>query len=241
MIFGKGIDFQVYNEELSKQLLNVLNSKEENLLIGICLHYKQLDLKRFNHNSRIYYKEFAKYYRFQLARILKNKLYFSSSITRFYSDYKPNHNVTDYIQKLKKIWDKKDVVIIEGQKTRLGVGNNLFDNMNSIERIICPIKNAFNTIKTIINTIKIKVSINKLILISLGPTATVLAYDLYKLGYRVIDIGHADIEYEWFLRKAKNKMGIINKYVNESPEKFTANTKVMDKNYYRQIIAEILD
>ena len=52
---------------------------------------------------------------------------------------------------------------------------------------------------------------NKLILIALGPTATVLSYDLNKLGYQAIDIGHADIEYEWYLRKAKKKIPIKNK------------------------------
>ena len=136
MIFGKSIDFQDYNEDLSKKLLNVLNSKEENLLVGIALHYKQKDIKRFNHGARMYYKSFAKDNKFQLAGILKNKQYFSSSITRFYSIFKSKKKVPEYIEKLKKIWDKKDVVIIEGEKTRLGVGNNLFDNMNSIQRII---------------------------------------------------------------------------------------------------------
>jgi hypothetical protein len=44
---------------------------------------------------------------------------------------------------------------------------------------------------------------NILILISLGPTATVLAYDLAKLGYWAIDIGHIDNEYEWLKLEAK--------------------------------------
>ena len=109
------------------------------------------------------------------------------------------------------------------------------------KELFCPIKNAFKALKKIINIIKIKVSKKKLLLIALGPTATVLTYDLYKLGYRAIDIGHADIEYEWFLRKAKKKISIINKYVNESPEKYRANTNAKDKNYYRQIIANISD
>jgi len=30
----------------------------------------------------------------------------------------------------------------------------------------------------------------------LGPTTTVLAYDLYKNGYQAIDIGHVDLEHE---------------------------------------------
>lgn len=45
----------------------------------------------------------------------------------------------------------------------------------------------------------------KLVLIALGHTATVLAYDLAEVGYQAIDIGHIDIEYEWFLMRAPKK------------------------------------
>jgi len=41
-------------------------------------------------------------------------------------------------KKLKKIWDGKDIIIIESEKSRLGVGNDLFDNTKSIKRILCP-------------------------------------------------------------------------------------------------------
>ena len=84
-----------------------------------------------------------------------------------------------------------------------------------------------------------KVNKNRLILIALGPTATILAYDLYKLGYQAIDIGHADIEYEWYLRKAKNRIKIKNKYVNEAKGGRKNITKIKDKNYYKQIISII--
>lgn len=49
----------------------------------------------------------------------------------------------------------------------------------------------------------------------LGATTTVLAFDLHKLGYQAIDIGHIDVEYEWFLMKAKEKVALDNKYVAE--------------------------
>ena len=39
---------------------------------------------------------------------------------------------------------------------------------------------------------------DKLFILALGPMATVLAYDLARLGYRALDLGHIDIEYEWF-------------------------------------------
>ena len=44
-----------------------------------------------------------------------------------------------------------------------------------------------------------------MIIIALGPTATVLAYDLAKEGYQALDMGHFDIEYEWYLRNATKK------------------------------------
>ena len=77
-------------------------------------------------------------------------------------------------------------------------------------------------------------------LIALGPTATVLAYDLFKLGYQSIDIGHLDIEYEWFLRNASSKIAIENKIVIENHDKNNTFTKIKDEKYYKQIIAKIL-
>ena len=65
-------------------------------------------------------------------------------------DYKDKNNIPKYIQKLKKIWEQKDILIIEGEKSRLGIGNDLFNNSKSIKRIICPIINAFNAYDKII-------------------------------------------------------------------------------------------
>ena len=137
------------------------------------------------------------------------------------------------------IWNDKEIVIIEGDKSRLGIGNDLFNNSKLIQRVICPTRNAFNSYSKILNTIKQKVNKNKLILIALGPTATLLSFDLFKLGYKVLDIGHIDIEYEWYLRKAKKKIQIRNKYVNENKRQQKSFTPVKDKNYYNQIIAKI--
>ena len=120
-----------------------------------------------------------------------------------HKDKNKNH-IWNYIKKLKKIWVHKNVLIIEGEKSRIGVGNNLFDNIKSIKRIIFPVTNAFLVYKKIIKEV-LKLNEKRLILIALGPTATILAYDLYKLGYQAIDIGHVDIEYEWFLKNAKHK------------------------------------
>jgi glycosyltransferase family protein len=167
-----------------------------------------------------------------------NRKYYSSMISRFYIEYKDKSKIPYYIKKLKQIWDKKDILIIEGEMSRLGVGNDLFNNSKSIKRILCPAINAFNVYEKIISQAK-KIDKSNLILLALGPTSSVLAYDLYKIGYQVIDVGHIDIEYEWFLRKAKKKIQIENKYVNEAYGNKFKFGKVKDKNYYKEIICRI--
>ena len=178
IIFGISLGFQQYNKELSNRLLNILNIKEKNLLIGINLPYKAKNLERFKPNVINYYKQYFKTFKFKLAKIFKNKEYYSSRISRFYIDFKSRKDLPKYIEKLKLIWNNRDIAIIEGEKSRLGIGNNLFNNCKSIVRILFPIKNAFNRYEEILNIIKNKVNRNKLILIALGPTATILSYDL---------------------------------------------------------------
>ena len=105
--------------------------------------------------------------------------------------------------KVFSIWDDKNVIIVEGELSKLGVGNDIFDNVNSLKRILCTSRNAYEIYNKVLNE-DVKLSDkNILILISLGPTATVLAYDLAKLGYWAIDIGHIDNEYEWLKLEAK--------------------------------------
>ena len=82
---------------------------------------------------------------------------------------------------------------------------------------------------------------NVLILIALGPTATALAYDLHKLNYQTIDLGHVDIEYELYLRKAKRMISIPSKYVFEAVGGTKNISNVTDINYYKQIVVKILN
>ena len=159
-------------------------------------------------------------------------------ITRFYTAYKDKSKVPNYITKLKSLWQGRNVTIVEGDKSRIGIGNDLLNNSKSIKRILCPSKNAFKLYDKILNSV-LKVNKKDLILISLGPTATVLAYDLTKYGYQAIDFGHADIQYEMYLRNVTRIMKIPYKIVDEAPGRRYHIQKVIDKNYYNQIIDHI--
>ena len=79
---------------------------------------------------------------------------------------------------------------------------------------------------------------DKLILLSYGPTATILAYNLAKLGYQAVDIGHLDIEYEWYQRGDMNGGVVKGKYTNEAMGGNNVE-ECVDEKYLSQIICDI--
>ena len=132
-----------------------------------------------------------------------NRIYYNAFLNRYYI----NFNKTDehyqkcglYFKKLKKIWENRNVVILESQSSPLGVTNDILDGARSISRIVFyPVKNAFNRYNQILSAFD-KVETDSLVLAALGPSATVLAHDLYKKGYQAIDIGDINAEYECYL------------------------------------------
>lgn len=158
-------------------------------------------------------------------------------ITRPYMDWKHGKRAEVIFKELKTIWDSCDLLIVEGAQTRLGIGNDLFANANSIKRILVPAINAYDCYDEIKSAV-IDAYENELVLLAIGPTATVLAADLSKQGIQALDVGHVDIEYEWFLQSAAKKQAIPGKYTNEVREGriFSA---CSDLEYQKQIIKKI--
>ena len=163
----------------------------------------------------------------------ENRIYGDTQFTRFYMDLKDKSSSAQIIGEIKSLWKNRDVIIVEGKESRLGVGNDLFIDSNSVRRIICPAENAYCYYDRILCETK-KLGRDYLFIIALGPTATVLAYDLSREGFQAIDMGHIDIEYEWFLRQSSSKIAIKGKYVNEC---HTRGGVVDDGVYLSQIIA----
>jgi glycosyltransferase family protein len=168
----------------------------------------------------------------------KNNVIGNSFISRFYIRYNDRRYVSQYIEKLKTIWDDRDIIFIEGADTRCGIGNNLFDNARSIKRILCPTTQAFDRYNAILEAAVNSGEKDSLFLIALGQTATVLAKDLSDQGYQALDVGHMDVEYEWYLAKAEKKIPITNKYVNEAVDGRNS-AEYSDSEYTSQILVKI--
>jgi len=230
------LSFQKKNKELAKLLEEIIQNKADGLLI--CIPGIWGDISVFEP----YAQSFIIHHLYRQAHIWKRVLsykyvYGDAYITRHYLGFINKIDAGETFKKFFSIWDNKNVVLIEGSKSRIGVGNDIFSNTKSVERILCPAEDAFSMYDAILAEAK-KIDKNKLVLIALGPTAKVLAYDLFLLGYRVIDIGHIDMEYDMFIRKEIKQVKIPYKYFNEINERNPEDCT--DSTYVGQIIKTIL-
>jgi len=231
----KEIGFQKGDALLAERLKEVITSANSQHLI--CISDAFCNLERYNSKARRFWRTHFFLYDAWWSKLLTpGRKYYNTFVTRPYMDFESKEACERWFCSMKQIWNERDIVFIEGEKSRLGIGNDLFDNAKSIRRILCPPRDAFDRYQDILNE-ALRLEKEVLFLIALGPTATVLAYDLYKLGYQAIDAGHVDVEYEWWRMGAKRKVKLARKYVNE-----TANGQLVadaGEEYERQIIAKI--
>ncbi len=234
---NRSLAFQENNNLLRKKLIEILKTTEQN--IYVCIPYSLISTSNMNKKSKFFwnlyknrnYQNLIPYFNFK-------NIYGDSLFTRLYMDYEDKSNSSQLFNKLFEVWKSKNILIIEGSESKLGVGNDIFENVKSIKRILCPSTNAFKNYNEILEKIIEFAEKENLILISLGPTATVLAFDLAKLGYWAIDIGHIDIEYEWMKVGAVDKINLENRKVWEVNNVTNMNVSI-DESYKKSIIYEI--
>lgn len=239
----KGLEqntFQDFSKDMSERLEKILKSDIENHIV--CIPDWFGELKKYKKESQLFIKAFMGRNRIGWLKLLNNdKIYYDALISRFYYDYADKSESEKIIKLWRKLFKGKELLIVEGKFSRLGVGNNFFDGVSSIERILCPAENAFNYYHEILNKVK-KYSKNRLVLIALGPTATILAYDLAMEGIQAIDVGHLDIEYEWYKMNATKKVPVKFKYVNEAADKGGRDiSDIEDKKVLDRYLAQVVD
>ena len=215
IVAGKILGFQDYSPTLQDRMKQVLSNPAPNHIV--CLPDIFTDINIYKEEPYRHWKLHLAYYRPIWYKYINQKhTYYNAFISRCYMMFKDQVQTSHYFNLLKLLWEKKDILLIEGEKSRLGVGNDLFDNTKSIKRILAPNRNAFQHYDEILQEALKYNRSEYLILLALGPTATILAYDLAIKGYQAIDIGHVDIEYEWFKMGATHKVPVPNKFVNEA-------------------------
>lgn len=238
---GGALGFQESDSSLADKLYEVIHERVDGLEIGIPDVFG--DLSEYTNKSARFWKAYLGMHRGEMVQLLDlDRAYLNTNMTRFWTGYKEKSGVKEIVELYQKIWEDRNVVFVEGELTRMGVGNDLFSSAASIKRILCPAKNAWNRYDEILSTIiDLDMSKDTLFILALGPTATVLAYDLTKHGYQVLDLGHLDVQYEYSLRNATDKMAIEGKYVNENIAGREVSDSIVDDAYRNSIIARIVN
>lgn len=236
VLVGQFNQFQKKDKKLADRLKEVIENKVDSLLV--CMPSFITNVKPFVLNSQLtglgfnhsYLKTAVKPY------VSVANIYGDSLFTRFYMNKKDKSKTPDYIKTLKRLWEGEKLLIVEGKYSRLGVSNDLFDNTISIKRILCPQENAFDRYDIILSCIK-QYYQGELIILALGMTATILAYDLAKEKMRALDLGHIDVEYEWYRMGATHKLPISGKQMSEC-QGGDCHSSSSNIRYLKQIIAD---
>ena len=233
-------DFQHLDSKLAKRLKEVIMSDEEGFLIGIADNYG--DLNSYNARAKAGIRQYmTEEIRKEHRQFLDlNRKYHNAYVSRPYVMYADNNTQAprERFLNLKRIWDKRNIIFVEGSLTRLGVGNDLFDNAASIKRIEAPAVSSFDKYDVILEAALKFAEKDTLFLIAMGPSAGVLAYDLYQSGYQAIDIGHVDLEYEWYLNGSGERCEVKNKYINELSGGDNVED-ICDEEYESQVVCVI--
>ena len=241
LINGNSIAYQEYQENLAQEMREILlHADDTENKVLICLPeifeiFKGNFLQ--NEDSEKFWKQVLDDHGRFFQETCQAKGYGSSWISRPYIDNKDKSHAITQFEKIKSLFDHKDILIVEGATTRSGVGNDLFNNALSIKRIICPSHHAFSKVDVIQQAI-LDHAPGRLILLMLGPTAKILAYRLSQLGYRALDLGHIDPEYEWMKMGAETRVQLKHKHTAEF--NFDQGIEfIEDEDYNSQIVADL--
>lgn len=229
--YGCGLGFQKPDVRLQQSLIDVMRSTEPNLLLCLPPWAGWEDLmskEKLKNLGPVHQRGIERNLHDWIKYFPKNRLYGDANISRV-TDTENFKTRREQIEYTKKIWKKRNVILIEGSKTRFGVGNDLLEDAVSISRILGPAESAFDFLQELLDACVTECAKHPipLVLLALGPTATVMAWELQRRGIQAVDIGHLDIVYEVSIFNSLNgkdeqeipvprKHAIPGKYTNEA-------------------------
>lgn len=183
-ISGRGIPFQKKSKKLKERLLEILSSEPENCLIAF-QKYDAPDLERIESYDDLGYWDgcFAQVGKYFLERVSAARVYGNALVSRLPAFEEGG------VENVKRLWEGRDVVLVTGKGSAFELDQRLFHNLTSVAYLDGLARHAFSEYDALLNECS-RFDKDKLFLIALGPTATVLAYDLSQQGYQALDIGH---------------------------------------------------
>lgn len=242
--YGEGEFRKMFDDsyKYKNRLFSAFQNESPNLLTCVSgMIYA--NIYRLAKSCRHFYRWYGTYYGLKTTRLLgKKRKYGEACITRFYLDYKKkdfDHKLPSHIQNMKKIWEKRNILFVEGEHSKNGVGNDLYDNALSIRRILCPDKDSIEIVDKIKDHILKHYKDGDLVLVSSGFAGSIICSELgATTNIQCVDIGNLDVEYIWYLNKCTKKRFIKGKNSAEAVDGPDAIVLKEDAEKYQ---SEIID
>ncbi len=207
---GQSIAFQQSDPKLSRRLREIFQSNINDIFIGIphCYYSSTQDMRVFQKN---FIRSWVAQNRDKITELsLSGKQYYDTACTQLYALYEI-YDFRNYFTQIQEIWRNRDIAIICGSTVFDEIENNIFDCAGSVEYQHAPSINAFEVYEEVLLRAQL-IDKNKLVIIILGPTATVLAYDLAKDGYQALDFGHIAKDYDFFCKRIEHNEQTISNF-----------------------------
>ncbi len=190
---GTSIRFQKHTPLLQKKLLEIKNDKKFCIGIVPILHGIP---SYFQEHTRQFFTQYIPKYR----KIFTEDSYCNAFISR--KDNVNGYSRKYFEEKWNKVFDNKNVLVIHSSEISTTDSSVFKRHLKSAKSVTymsdnIPKVNAFSSYDTIMKNAIQQIDKNNIdiTVISLGPTATVMAYDLYKQGYTALDVGQFSGDY----------------------------------------------
>ena len=165
-------NYQTAKQELGVRLEQVLKSQNDRILVAVADNYGSLE--KYTDEGALAIRQYlgtGRTRKEHMSLLDLSRTYYDAYLSRPYMIYRDKENAEIRFRDVQNIWTDRDVLVVEGEHTRFGVGNDLLDHAKSVQRILTLDRNCFDLYDKLICSVK-EFGNDKLILMILGPTAT---------------------------------------------------------------------
>lgn len=214
LMMGRHINFQEYDVELAEKLKQILSDDETDCCVGIPRYYwyplDDVERNTNEYHKRYYIFNIPPYRKFYNEHLSRKKFYIDACLGGYMSQ-KSLQFCEERFDLLKTLFRGKKLVFVAGETVFRDITYDFFAEAAEKKFISAPRINAWKFFAQIMELCLTYPKDYTFVLI-LGPTATVLAYELSKHGYTAYDVGHLAKDYDAFMKGADRSADAIAKF-----------------------------
>jgi glycosyltransferase family protein len=198
LCIGRSAKSQKPDPQIVRKLRDILHSNDPRLLVGIPRIYESRTDWPTEKKAQ-FWQPFATLGKYKSLYDL-NKVYGSAFITR------PDSSGVDgkaYFDSIKELWRDRNVLLIRGENAGFDKDPSIFETAKSVKTYLGPDRDAFSAHEKILYDCLQRSDEKSVIVLSLGPAATVLAQSFTTYGRQALDLGHLGMFYAHIHPKQK--------------------------------------